>query len=112
MDTERPIVAAFKPDGRERPESTEDHDAMKKLIIAACALALTAPVALADSKPTDDEAAKITATLEAWGCKGGEFEKETEGSGVFEIDDTTCKDGKQYDIKLDSEFNLIAMTRD
>jgi hypothetical protein len=60
---------------------------------------------------TPAEADKIKATLEALGCTGGKMEKETEGSGYFEIDVAKCKDG-QYDIKLDREFKLIAMTRD
>ena len=37
------------------------------------------------------------------------MEKETEASGYFEVDD--ANDG-QYDIKLDKDFKLIAMTRD
>ena len=36
---------------------------------------------------------------------------ETEGTGVYEIDDGKCRDG-QYDIKLDKEFKVIVMTRD
>ncbi|MGX9432026.1 MULTISPECIES: hypothetical protein [Bradyrhizobium] len=60
---------------------------------------------------TPAEADKIKATLEALGCTGGKMEKETEGSGYFEIDVAKCKDG-QYDIKLDREFKVIAMARD
>jgi hypothetical protein len=36
--------------------------------------------------------------MEAFGCSGGKMEKETEGSGYFEVDDAK-KDG-QYDVKL------------
>jgi hypothetical protein len=39
------------------------------------------------------------------------MEKETEGSGCFEVDEAKCKDG-QYDIKLDKDFKMIAMPRD
>ena len=42
---------------------------------------------------------------------GGKLEKETEGRGYFEVDDAKCKDD-QYDIKLDMDFKMIAMTRD
>ena len=52
---------------------------------------------------TPAEAQKIKAALEAWGCTGGKMEKETEGSGYFEIDDAKCRDG-QYDIKLDKDL--------
>ena len=84
---------------------------MNRLIISIAAAALCSTAALADSKPSDDEAAKIKAALSGWGCEGGTYEKETEASGVFEIDDAKCK-GMQYDVKLDSSFNLIMISRD
>lgn len=85
---------------------------MKKLAIAAAAaFALTVP-ALADSKPSDDEAKKITEALTAAGYSGGEMEKETEGSGVYEIDDAKDKSGMQFDIKLDKDFKILSVTRD
>jgi hypothetical protein len=59
---------------------------------------------------TPAEAEKIKAALEVLGCTDGKMEKETEGSGYFD-DDAKCKDG-QYDIKLDKDFKMIAMTRD
>ncbi len=46
------------------------------------------------------------------GCEGGSYEKEAEATGVFEIDDAKCKDGHQYDLKLDKDFNVIAITKD
>jgi hypothetical protein len=49
--------------------------------------------------------------MEVLGCTGGKMERETEGSGYFEIDDVKCND-RQYDIKLDKNVGLIAMTRD
>jgi hypothetical protein len=66
---------------------------------------------LADTPVTPTEAEKIKTALEAWGCTGGKMEKETEGSGYFEVDDAKCRDG-QYDIKLDQDFKVISMTRD
>ena len=72
---------------------------------------LGSTAALADSKPSDDEATKVKATLTEWGCEGGTIEKETEATGVFEVDDAKCK-GAQYDIKLDSAFKIINITRD
>jgi hypothetical protein len=67
--------------------------------------------ALADTPVSPAEAEKIKASLEAMGCTGGKMEKETEGSGYFEVDDAKCRDG-QYDIKLDKDFKVIVMTRD
>lgn len=85
---------------------------MKRLIaLTACTL-LATTAAFADSKPSAEEAAKIKETLSAWGCQGGEMEKETEASGVFEVDDASCKDGSQYDFKLDSGFKVISISRD
>jgi hypothetical protein len=80
------------------------------LMVLVAALASSTSV-LADTPVTAAEAEKIKAALEAFGCTGGKMEKETEGSGYFEVDDAKCKDG-QYDIKLDKDFKVIAITRD
>jgi len=37
--------------------------------------------------------------------------KETEGSGLYEVDDAKCRD-RQYDLKLDKDLKVIVMTRD
>jgi hypothetical protein len=84
---------------------------MHKPMILVLAAMLGSTAALADSKPSDDEATKVKATLTEWGCEGGTIEKETEATGVFEVDDAKCK-GAQYDIKLDSAFKIINITRD
>jgi hypothetical protein len=85
---------------------------MRKILFAVIAAGLCSTGAIADSKPADDEAGKIKQTLSDWGCEGGTFEKETEASGVFEADDVKCKDGSQYDVKLDGSFKIISITRD
>jgi hypothetical protein len=87
-----------------------------KFIRIAMALAAAGTIAstsalLADTPVTPAEAEKIKVALEAWGCTGGKMEKETEGSGYFEVDDAKCSGG-QYDIKLDKDFKVISMTRD
>ena len=84
---------------------------MNKTTIAALVAMLCTSAALADSKPSDAEAGKVKAALTEWGCEGGTIEKETEASGVFEVDDAKCK-GAQYDIKLDSSYKIINITRD
>jgi hypothetical protein len=84
---------------------------MRKLMIAAFAAALCGAPAFADEKPSDEEAGKIKAALTDWGCEGGTYEKESEATGVFEVDDSKCK-GAQYDIKLDGAFKVISITRD
>ncbi|HMN38323.1 MAG TPA: PepSY domain-containing protein [Hyphomicrobium sp.] len=85
---------------------------MKKLAIAAFTLLAAAAPAFADSKPSEEEAKKITEALAAAGYTGGEMEKETEATGVYEVDDAKDKDGVQYDIKLDKDFKILSVTRD
>jgi hypothetical protein len=85
---------------------------MKKLFVAFAFVLSSTTLALADDKPSADEATKITATATAWGCEGGTAEKETEGTGVFELNDAKCKDGNQYDLKLDKAFKVISITAD
>jgi hypothetical protein len=85
---------------------------MNKLAFVVAGLAFFSTAALADSKPADDEAGKIKQTLSDWGCTGGTFEKETEASSFFEADDVKCKDGNQYDVKLDGSFAVLSITRD
>ena len=87
---------------------------MSKLSTFAFALAFaagSAGFALADDKPSDEEAAKIKAAVEEWGCSGGEYEKETEGTGVYEAEDVKCKAG-QYDFRLDKNFKVFVITAD
>ncbi|MEQ1650981.1 MAG: PepSY domain-containing protein [Hyphomicrobium sp.] len=86
---------------------------MKHSIFAAlAAAAMFATPAFADSKPSDDEAKKLTEAAAALGYTGGTAEKETEGTGVYEIDDAKLKDGSQYDLKFDKDFKLLSVTRD
>lgn len=85
---------------------------MIRAVAAAVALGLSTTLAIADSKPSADEAKKIGETLAALGCEGGEMEKETEGTGAYEVDDAKCKFGGQWDIKLDKDFKATSMTRD
>jgi opacity protein-like surface antigen len=84
---------------------------MKRILAAAAVLAFCSGAAFADDKPTDDEAAKIKAAVAEWGCEGGSYEKETEGSGVFEAEDVKCKSG-QYDFRLDKDFKVFVITKD
>lgn len=84
---------------------------MKPILVVFAAALFGSTLAVADTPVTPAEAEKIKAALESFGCTGGKMEKETEGSGYFEVDDAKCRDG-QFDIKLDKDFKLIAMTRD
>ena len=81
------------------------------MALAAAAVLMSSTFALADTPVTPAEAEKIKAALETVGCSGGNMEKETEGSGFYEVDDAKCRDG-QYDIKLDKDFKIVVMSRD
>ena len=83
---------------------------MKSLAIAALALAFCATPASADEDVSAEEGKKIQATLTAWGCKGGDMEKEKEDPVVYEIDDAECQGG-EYDMKLNNEFEVILVSR-
>ena len=82
------------------------------LLAVAAAFALLATPAFADEKPSDDEAKKLTEAATALGFTGGTAEKESEATGVYEIDDAKSKDGGQYDLKFDKDFKLLSITRD
>jgi hypothetical protein len=84
---------------------------MKRMFAVAAAMALGMGAAFADDKPSDEEVEKIKAAVAEWGCEGGTYEKETEGTGVFEAEDVKCKAG-QYDFRLDADFKVFAIIKD
>ncbi len=84
---------------------------MNRLAVITCGLLMAASSAVADDKVSEADGKKIQDAIAAWGCSGGEMEKESEGTGVFEVDDATCKTG-QYDIKLDANFAVTGISRD
>lgn len=84
---------------------------MKRMALIASALMMVSGAAFADEKVSEADGKKIQDALAAWGCSGGEMEKESEGSGVFEVDDAKCKAG-QYDVKLDANFSVTEISRD
>ena len=84
---------------------------MKRTLASLTAVSICAAVALADTPVSAPEAEKIRVALDAWGCSGGKMEKETEATGIYEVDDAKCRDG-QYDIKLDKDFKVVSITRD
>jgi hypothetical protein len=84
---------------------------MKRFAIAACAVFAMSLPAFADTPLTDEEMKGATAAASAMGCEGGKWEKEMEGTGVFELDDAKCKNGA-YDLKFDKDFKLLNMSAD
>ncbi|HRO12468.1 PepSY domain-containing protein [Amaricoccus sp.] len=74
---------------------------MRKLIIAAAALAFVPFAALAEG-PSEEQMAKIDEVLAAKSCEVDPANVEVE-DGAFDLDDVMCADG-QYDIKLDASY--------
>ena len=85
---------------------------MKRFVIAAGAVFAMSLPAFADTPLSAEERKSAVAAAAAWGCEGGKWEKETEGTGVFELDDAKCKDGADYDLKFDKNFKLIDISAD
>jgi hypothetical protein len=66
---------------------------MKAIMGALLVLAVAVIPARADAPVSAEDAQKIQATSQAWGCSGGKMEKESEGTGVYEVDDTNARTG-------------------
>jgi len=84
---------------------------MRLLILTALGIAMCGSAALADEKVTDDEATKIKDAVAAFGCEGGKYQKESEGTGVLQADDVKCKSGN-YDFRLTKDYKVFAITMD
>ena len=75
---------------------------MKKIVVAAAALAFLPFAALAQEGATPEQIARIDEVLAAKTCEVDPANVEVE-DGVFDLDDVMCADG-QYDIKLDADY--------
>ena len=88
------------------------------LTVLALSLVVPATAALAKDRPvTDQERTKLEAALKEAGCSGGKMEfDDDKGSahpdGKFEVDDSTCQDGKKYDLTFDPSFKLLTKKLD
>ena len=81
------------------------------LVSAALCLLADLPTALADDRPvTDEERGKLTAVMQTEGCSGGWMEYDDDG--YYEVDDAKCADGREYDLRFDNAFKLIAKDAD
>jgi membrane protein implicated in regulation of membrane protease activity len=72
---------------------------------SAAAVASVAP-ALADRDPTSEERTRIEAVLRDEGFTAWE-DIELEDEGHWEIDDAVGADGREYDLHLDTNLNII-----
>lgn len=84
---------------------------MKHLLPATAALALLAAPAFADRPPTLEEREVIQSALIAEGFISWK-EIEWDDDGYWEVDDALTAEGHEYDLKLDTEFQIIERERD
>lgn len=88
------------------------------LPVLAAAICLPAVGVLAKDRPiTADERPKLEAALKDAGCSGGKIEFDDDKgasypNGKFEVDDSTCQDGKKYDLTFDPSFKLLTKKLD
>jgi len=74
---------------------------------------LPAVSTLAKDRPvTAEEQPKLEAALREAGCGGGKAEFDDDKgtahpNGKFEVDASTCQDGKKYDLTFDPSFKLL-----
>lgn len=89
---------------------------MTRIAIISLASIFAIGAALAQEKSetveklaSKEETQKVMETLAQIGCQAQQVEKESDN--LYEIDDAECKFG-QYDIKLNSKFQITSMTLD
>lgn len=88
------------------------------LPIIAATIVLPATMAMAKDRPiTDQERPKLEAALKEVGCSGGKMEFDDDKAaaypnGKFEVDDSTCQEGKKYDLTFDADFKLLTKKPD
>jgi len=79
------------------------------LTLSGFGLLQAAPALAADKQASAAETKRVQEALAKIGCKTDTVEKERDE--IFEVDDAQCEIG-QYDIKLDSQYRIISITRD
>lgn len=88
------------------------------LPIIAATIVLPATMAMAKDRPiTDQERPKLEAALREVACSGGKMEFDDDKAaaypmGKFEVDDSTCQEGKKYDLTFDAGFKLLTKKPD
>ena len=81
-------------------------------------ICLPAVGALAKDRPvTAEEQPKLEAAVKEAECSGGKMEfdddkRTAHPNGKFEVDDSTCQDGKKYDLTFDPAFKLLTKKLD
>jgi hypothetical protein len=86
--------------------------------VVAALVCLPAAGVLAKDRPvTAEERPRLEAALKEAGCSGGKMEFDDDKgtahpNGKFEVDDSTCQEGKKYDLTFDPAFKLLTKKAD
>lgn len=77
---------------------------------AILSISVAAPLGAGhDDDLTRYEISQLRQALAEIGCHGGEFDKKRNG---YEVEDTRCPDGKEYEFRFSRDFVIIGGERD
>jgi Peptidase propeptide and YPEB domain len=77
---------------------------IRMLLAAAFLVVLSQVPARSGRTVTEVERAKLVAALAVEGCSGGEMAFD---DGKYEVEETVCRDGNEYDLVFDANFKLV-----
>jgi hypothetical protein len=83
---------------------------MRSELLAALIMLVATPTLAKDRPVTDDERAKLVAAVTAQGCSGGTMEFDDDG--YYEVEDASCNDGREYELKFDTAFKFTSKKLD
>jgi hypothetical protein len=81
---------------------------MKKFVLALLGI-LIPSIGLADGPPSNSERTAIVAAMAKVGCSGGRIEKD---DGGFEVDNATCDGASNFDLDLNTSFEVVSKHKD
>jgi hypothetical protein len=79
---------------------------IRMLLAAASLIVLSQAPAWSGLAITEEDRIKLAVALAAHGCSGGEVVEFDKGK-YYEIEAAMCRDGKEYDLVFDANFNLL-----
>jgi hypothetical protein len=98
-----------RPRGNSPRRNGAAHTVREFALLPASLVVLSQAPAWSGRPVTEEERMKLVAALAAEGCSGGEMEFD---DGLYEVEDATCRDGKEYDLIFDANFKLLSKKLD
>ncbi len=75
-----------------------------RMLLAAAFLVVLSQAPASGRVVTEEERAKLATALAVEGCSGGVMVFD---HGKYEVEETVCRDGNEYDLVFDASFKLI-----